>query len=74
MTGPEHYGEAERLLDAASSTLPANAVANALVAAQVHATLALAAATALQVGGREMSPADAEGWRKAAGKARRGVG
>ena len=50
MTGPEHYAEAERLLALAERhssgatygpewTLP-------LAAAQVHATLALAAATA----------------------------
>lgn len=63
MTGPEHYHVAERLLSAAShwsgdpaassdrsSAEPVNIVAHdALVAeAQVHATLALAAATVQQ--------------------------
>jgi len=45
MTGPEHYREAERL----RSRIPALSEAQAtetLAAAQVHATLALAAATA----------------------------
>ena len=61
MTGPEHYREAEKLLrscqidratDREAATYPAvedgvNTIGNALAAAQVHATLALAAATAL---------------------------
>lgn len=38
MTGPEHYREAERLLETGSP--------DAEVRAQVHATLAVAAATA----------------------------
>jgi hypothetical protein len=42
MTGPEHYAEAERLLKV-SPTINSRA----MVAAQAHATLALAAATAL---------------------------
>lgn len=52
MTGPEHYREAERLLDVAESTYwegPDSRVEFAqasLAAAQVHAMLALAAATA----------------------------
>lgn len=47
MTGPEHYREAERLLDEvmSSSTVRPNVDAINLAAAQVHATLALAAAT-----------------------------
>lgn len=58
MTGPEHYREAEKLLrscqidratDREAATYPAvedgvNSIGNALAAAQVHATLALAAA------------------------------
>jgi hypothetical protein len=54
-TGPDHYREAERLL--AGRTLPATedgtetfwvpATADDIAAAQAHATLALAAATAL---------------------------
>jgi hypothetical protein len=56
MTGPEHYAEAERLLTEAAglqvdyedaSTLPL------LTRAQVHATLALAAATALNPTGED---------------------
>ena len=43
MTGPEHYREAERLLVGQ----PTNAI---LAIAQVHATLALAAATGIDGG------------------------
>lgn len=47
MTYDEHYTEAERLLELTRYTAPApGAVDYALAAAQVHATLALAAATA----------------------------
>ena len=51
MTGPEHYLEAERLLGAVEKTPDAGGEAaeycrQELAAAQVHATLALAAATA----------------------------
>jgi hypothetical protein len=48
MTGPEHYAEAERLLDESrepTGRLESYAV-DLTLAAQVHATLALAAATA----------------------------
>ncbi len=44
MTGPEHYKEAERLLRAAE-TARTEHVGEIQQAAQVHATLALAAAT-----------------------------
>lgn len=50
MTGPEHYREAERLLSGAVTTdnpFPHLRPDELLGAAQVHATLALAAATAL---------------------------
>ena len=52
MTGPEHYAEAERLLEISSSTSAHGFPDNPqhlpmLAAAQIHATLALAAATAL---------------------------
>jgi hypothetical protein len=51
MTGPEHYREAERLLHAANPTgedyVTEDAVP-AVLAAQVHATLALAAFEAAQ--------------------------
>jgi hypothetical protein len=49
VTGPEHYREAERILDHAEENACANSeewYANAMAAAQVHATLALAAITA----------------------------
>ena len=69
MTGPEHYREAERLLDGLSRGIEraqqigssgasmAAALDNVVAQAQVHATLALAAATAL--------PADYVGWKGA---------
>lgn len=43
MTGPQHYQEAERLLSIAGDTPDAQAALHA--EAQVHATLALTAAT-----------------------------
>lgn len=46
-SGPEHYAEAERLLDKAQGEDAGNHLERYfLSAAQVHATLALAAATA----------------------------
>jgi len=49
MTGPEHYREAERLLNATKYAQGGPAAEALLTAkAQAHATLALAAATALQ--------------------------
>lgn len=47
MTGPEHYREAERLLNQAESQIPGDEPSQAALTAraQVHATLALAAAT-----------------------------
>lgn len=48
MTGPEHYREAERLIARSNECYADDpAVVLALEEAQVHATLALAAATAL---------------------------
>jgi hypothetical protein len=47
MTGPEHYREAEEFLElAASDATGSDAEQYNLAAAQVHATLALASATA----------------------------
>jgi len=46
MSGPEHYHAAELLL-AEAREQPGEASARSMAAAQVHATLALAAATAL---------------------------
>lgn len=55
MNGPEHYAEAERLLSAASfithpggPPVDAAASAHSVAAAQVHATLALAQASAAE--------------------------
>lgn len=50
MTGPEHYREAERLIDTVSPaplSMDFRTIRAILAAAQVHATLAAAAATAL---------------------------
>lgn len=50
MNGPAHYLEAQSILDKATAAVDEDSTANvaaALAAAQVHATLALAAATAL---------------------------
>ena len=47
MTGPEHYQEAERLLQPDGESYNAPARQAKLAEAQIHATLALAAATAL---------------------------
>lgn len=69
MTGPEHYREAERLINVAAAMMkPGASVADVQIhmdAAQVHATLALAAATAL---GTAQVPPDgvtAHEWRGA---------
>lgn len=82
MTGPGHYQEAERLLDSCrlyvdgeSEIYPerengVDTCGNALAAAQVHATLALAAATALGLGRADdhgMLADDANAWQNAAG-------
>lgn len=76
MTGPEHYRKAEALMLGAArfasqtDTAPPDleqdyrdSVMASIAAAQVHATLALAAATALPVG--DGLPSDA--WLRAAG-------
>jgi len=47
MTGPEHYTEAERLLAFNAGNRADPSEPAFIAAAQVHATLALAAATAL---------------------------
>ena len=57
MTGPEHYAEAERLLAVAdrhtSGVTHGQEWTLTLTAAHVHATLALAAATAIGTAGHE---------------------
>ncbi|MEU8886687.1 hypothetical protein [Streptomyces sp. NPDC048442] len=76
MTGPEHYRQAERLADQANHYTygdGADPVVGAALAAeaQVHATLALAAATVMQapVDGCEPGMASHEfnAWYQAAG-------
>jgi hypothetical protein len=58
MTGPEHYAEAERLLALADRHTRGVTYAKewtlTLTAAQVHATLALAAATAVGTAGPDL--------------------
>ncbi|MGA5604053.1 hypothetical protein ACPCUF_23960 [Streptomyces griseoincarnatus] len=81
MTGPEHYREAERLVSSLKTERGALYIEDGneqvLAAAQVHATLALAAATAMgaPVDGEADSglpPQDAKAWNNAAGVARKG--
>lgn len=76
VTGPEHFREAERLLVQANRRLGPNDReyahcrddrAGLRAEAQIHATLALAAATALNPANRVQSDPDREAWRKAAG-------
>ncbi|WP_318202911.1 hypothetical protein [Streptomyces sp. SCL15-4] len=76
MTGPEHYREAERLLAMSRDILRPNddghCEADRIIAeAQVHATLALTAATAMQaaVDGSEhgMGGPEYAAWYEAAG-------
>jgi hypothetical protein len=59
MTGPEHYLPAEELLSGISTTHPDP---ENITTAQVHATLALAAATALSSDFR--SHAETDAWRQ----------
>lgn len=73
MTGPEHYAEAEACLDSARD-VPSGTpeVAAELVAqAQVHATLALAAATALRGEQGDMPADDRAAWVRLASEAPR---
>lgn len=69
MTGPEHYREAERLAARADHFTygdGADPVTGAATAAQaqVHATLALAAATAFVAAGMPQDGDNARDWRK----------
>ena len=68
MTGPEHYRKAEALL-AKGTDDPTERGANRLAAAQVHAMLALAAATGL---GADLDVPDCGAWRRAAATGKRG--
>lgn len=74
MTGPEHYREAEKLLDACKNSsgrlVVEDGTAEVLAAALVHAQLAGAAATALSdthPNGEGMPQRDFKAWKKAAG-------
>jgi len=66
VTGPEHYKVAENTLYMASVTSDDGQRRDFLVQAQVHATLALAAATAQGLH-QEMSTWDADAWEDTAG-------
>lgn len=68
MTGPEHYRDAETLIRKANSItdgFPGEEYAQTLAEAQVHATLALAAA---HLAGVLMHPADRAEWDRATGR------
>jgi Spy/CpxP family protein refolding chaperone len=67
MTGPEHYREGERLLRVAGASEDApQTCAQLLAEAQVHATLALVAASAMAAAS-SLPPSDAVGWAGACG-------
>ena len=67
MTGPEHYGHAEQLLDmAGDEEYGSEAEHYHLAKAQVHATLALAAAVV--DGPAVMRPEDRDEWDRATGR------
>ena len=68
MTGPEHYREAERLIRDADRVDGIIVMPNpqTLAAAQVHATLALAAAVV--DGPAVMRPEDRDDWDRATGR------
>lgn len=75
-TGLDHYRQAQNLLqhagydtaEHAHATQPTEGRLAWLAAAQVHATLALAAATALNDAETGMTPRDFESWRAVAGQ------
>ncbi|WP_189055934.1 hypothetical protein [Longimycelium tulufanense] len=70
MTGPEHYRIAEKLLNRAEE---GEETPHLIQLAQVHATLALAAAAGLNDAKNGLPGADGGSWRKIAGE-RRGAG
>lgn len=70
MTGAEHYREAEERLRASDYQRQEGDIEGATheaAVAQAHATLALAAATALGIGGDDPPPEDAAAWWRVAG-------
>jgi hypothetical protein len=67
MTGPEHYQAAEKLLDFVKNDNPdADAEPRLVWMANVHATLALAAASALNDAAGGLGASDYDAWRAAA--------
>jgi hypothetical protein len=72
MTGPQHYQEAERLLVHVDRSIQdqfgdgAECARQELAAAQVHATLALAAAAGLNDNPNGMPSPDWKAWREVA--------
>lgn len=67
MTGPEHYREAERLLAVCAGPQRGSELdAACTAAAQVHATLSLAAATAMNDAEGGFEAADWNAWREVA--------
>ena len=67
MTGPEHYRETERLLVQVDETVAPSEIPTVLAIAQVHATLALAAATALHPAALHPNSPTRSAWQGAAG-------
>ncbi len=76
MTGPEHFKAAEDWLRETSQPLGSERRAQQLQVAQIHATLALAAATAMaaQNDGGRMARVDFDAWDKVCGVPRRPMG
>lgn len=66
-TGPEHYREAEKLLAEAMETHDGQPADTCLARAQVHAILALAAATALNDHEEGLPRSDWHVWQDVAG-------
>jgi hypothetical protein len=68
MTGPEHYAHAGQLLGwAADCDLGSDGERYRLAAAQVHATLALAAAAGLGMGRDNLTGPNRDEWFRVAG-------
>lgn len=71
MTGPEHYREAERIIKEADGSQGMEVLMASRALAQVHATLALAAATALRGINAPLPEKDWDAWYSAASEARK---
>jgi hypothetical protein len=71
MTGAEQYLEAEKWITRAMETDPPEQRDTALLCAQVHATLAHAAATAVRAIEAGMPSAEYDSWSKAILESRR---